>query len=113
VTYGTIRFIEPDTESFLPWATERSVCVICNLHVMHDDEGLRRAAADFQRLIDRAIEFGGRYYLTYHRWATRRQVEACYPRFVEVLKLKREHDSRELFQSDWYRHYREMFADRL
>ena len=35
MTYGTIRFIEPDEESFLPWATRRSVCIVCNLHVMH------------------------------------------------------------------------------
>jgi hypothetical protein len=30
-----------------------------------------------------------------------------------MLRLKREHDPGEVFQSDWYRHYREMFADRL
>lgn len=28
MTYGTIRFVEPDEESFLPWATKRSVCIV-------------------------------------------------------------------------------------
>jgi len=55
----------------------------------------------------------GSYYLTYHRWATRRQVEACYPQFVDFLRLKRKYDPDERFQSDWYRHYRAMFADAL
>ena len=113
LTYGTIRFIEPDRETFLRWATERLVCIICNLHVQHTPAGEAKAAADFRRLIDRAIEFGGRYYLTYHRWATRGQVEACYPQFVEFLKLKRKYDPGERFQSNWYRHYRGMFGDRV
>lgn len=113
ITYGTIRFIEADQESFLRWAPERAVCIICNLHVQHTEEGKRKAAEDFRRIIDRAIEFGGRYYLTYHRWATRSQVEACYPQFVEFLRLKQKFDPQERFQSEWYRHYKQMFADRV
>jgi hypothetical protein len=53
---------------------------------------------------------GGSYYLTYHRYATREQVEACYPQFPEFLRLKRQHDPEERFQSDWYRHYKKLFA---
>ncbi len=113
MTYGTIRFIEKDSETFLPWAKESSVCIVCNLNVVHTDAGREKAAGDFRRIIDRAIEFGGRYYLTYHRWATRKQVETCYPRFVDFLWLKKKYDPQERFQSDWYRHYRTMFADRL
>jgi FAD/FMN-containing dehydrogenase len=113
MTYGTIRFIERDDESFLAWAKERSVCIVCNLHVLHTEEGLKKATADFRRIIDRAIEYGGRYYLTYHRWATRNQVEKCYPRFAEFLKLKKKYDPAERLQSNWYRHYRQMFADVL
>ncbi|MGH8646324.1 MAG: FAD-binding protein [Gammaproteobacteria bacterium] len=111
MTYGTIRFIEKDTESFLAWAKEPSVCVVCNLHVLHTEQGKRKAAEDFRRIIDRAMQFGGRYFLTYHRWATRKQVETCYPQFVEFLRLKKKYDPEERFQSDWYRHYKEMFAD--
>jgi hypothetical protein len=37
-------------------------------------------------------------------------VLACYPQFPEFLRRKRQHDPEELFQSDWYRHYRQMFA---
>jgi len=113
MTYGTIRFIEKDNDTFLAWAREQSVCIVCNLHVVHTDAGKQKAAEDFRRIIDRAIEFGGRYYLTYHRWATRKQVEICYPQFGNFLRLKKKYDPQERFQSDWYRHYRAMFADRL
>jgi hypothetical protein len=74
---------------------------------------MRKAAEDFRRIIDRVIEFGGRYYLTYHRWATQRQVETCFPQFIDFLRLKRKYDPHEVFQSDWYRHYRRMFAAQL
>jgi FAD/FMN-containing dehydrogenase len=107
--YGTIRLIERDDESFLAWAREPWACIIFNLHVAHTDDGVRKATADFHRLIDRAIERGGSYYLTYHRFAEREQVEACYPQFAEFLRLKRWHDPDERFQSDWYRHCRAMF----
>ncbi len=111
--YGTIRLIEKDEESFLAWAKDDYACVIFNLHVEHSDAGIAKAQADFRRLIDRAVEFGGSYYLTYHRWAERRQVEACYPQLPEFLRRKIEYDPAELFQSDWYRHYKQMFANRL
>ena len=81
--------------------------------MVHSADGLARATGAYRRLIDRAIGHGGSYYLTYHRWATRSQVEACYPRFGEFLRLKRRHDPEDRFQSEWYRHHRAMFADNL
>ena len=102
--YGTVRLIERDAESFLAWAREDFACVVLNLCVAHDAAGLARAAADFRRLIDRALSFGGSYYLTYHRWAAREQLLAAYPQFPEFLRLKRQYDPTGLWQSDWYRH---------
>jgi FAD/FMN-containing dehydrogenase len=109
VVYGTVRLIERDDESFLAWATDSWACVIFNLHVDHTPAGIERAAEAFRLLIDLAIARRGSYYLTYHRWATRAQVEACYPQFAEFLRLKRCYDPDELFQSEWYRHCRELF----
>jgi FAD/FMN-containing dehydrogenase len=109
--YGTIRFIEKDDESFLAWAKDRYACIIFNLHTAHTPAALEKTAGNFRQFINRAIQYGGSYYLTYHRWATREQVERCYPQFVQFLKLKRQFDPGELFQSDWYRHYRRMFME--
>jgi FAD/FMN-containing dehydrogenase len=111
--YGTIRLIETDTESFLAWAKQPYACTIFNLHTVHTPHGIAHSAAAFRRLIDMAIRRNGSYFLTYHKYATCRQVEACYPQFPEFLRLKRQYDPAERFQSDWYRHYREMFANVL
>ena len=113
VIYGTIRLIERDDESFLAWAKEPWACTVLNLHVSHTSDSIERAAVAFRRLIDLARKRGGSYYLIYHKWATRAQVEACYPQFTEFLRLKRRYDPQERFQSDWYRHYRRLFADLL
>jgi FAD/FMN-containing dehydrogenase len=110
VVYGTIRLVERDDEAVLTWAREPWACVIFNLHTNHDLAGMMNVAHTFRRLIDLAIDHGGSYYLTYHRFATREQVEACHPRFREFLDSKRRLDPAERFQSEWYRHHRELFG---
>ena len=105
IIYGTIRLIERDDESVLAWAREPWACIVFNLHVDHSAPGIRKAEQDFRRLIDRAASLGGSYYLTYHRWATRGQVERCHPRMREFLDRKRAYDPRILFTSDWYEHH--------
>ena len=110
VIYGTVRLIERDHESFLAWARDSWACVIFNLHTTHTPDELAAAADAFRRLISYAVERGGSYFLTYHRWATTEQLEACYPQVREFFALKRAHDPEERFQSDWYRHYRDALS---
>jgi FAD/FMN-containing dehydrogenase len=105
VIYGTVRLIERDEESFLAWARQSWACVIFNLHTVHTREGISRSTEAFRGLIDRARERGGSYFLTYHRWARREQVEDCYPQFRDFLRLKRQYDPTSVFESNWYRHH--------
>lgn len=109
--YGTVRMIEPDTDAFLPWASQRYACVIFNLHVDHDPLSQARSADILRNVIDVAIGLGGSYFLTYHRHARKDQVLACYPQFPEFLRLKQKYDPDERFQSDWFLHYRDMFRE--
>ena len=106
VVYGTVRLIEQDDETFLPWARQSYACIIFNLLTEHNPDGIERSADAFRELIDLAASFGGSFYLTYHKFATRDQVERCYPRFAEFLLQKSKYDPGDCFQSDWYRHYR-------
>jgi FAD/FMN-containing dehydrogenase len=110
IIYGTIRVIEPDDETVLAWARQRWACIVFNLHVEHTAEGIARAAADFRRLMDRAIELGGSYYLTYHRWADARQVLAGHPRIQEFLQEKRRLDPATVFRSDWFTHHERLLG---
>ncbi|HEU4350306.1 MAG TPA: FAD-binding oxidoreductase [Burkholderiales bacterium] len=109
IIYGTVRLIEQDRESFLAWARKPYACVIFNVHVEHTTSGLIKAGDVFRRLIDIGMKHGGSYFPTYNRYALRRQVDACFPQFQEFLKLKLKYDPKELFQSEWYRHYKRMF----
>jgi FAD/FMN-containing dehydrogenase len=113
IIYGTVRLIEQENESFLAWAKQPYACIIFNLHVVHTPIGIEQAGQAFRDLIDMGMKRGGHYYLTYHRYARRDQVEACYPQISEFLSLKRRYDPEERFQSEWYRHYKRMFADRI
>jgi FAD/FMN-containing dehydrogenase len=102
--YGTIRLIQRDQDAFLRWAKDDYACVIFNLHVDHDPAGLARSGEDFRRLIDRAIEQGGSYFLTYHRHARCDQLLTCYPEFPEFMRRKWHWDADGRFASDWSRY---------
>jgi len=102
--YGTIRLIEADKESALPWARDRFACVIFNLHVDHYPRAILNAQEAFVRLIDHAIAQGGSYYLTYHRFARRDQLVSCHPAIESFIAAKQRLDPAGLFQSDWYGH---------
>ncbi len=102
--YGTVRLIEAEQETALPWARQSWACVIFNLHIDHRPTDVARAREHFRRLIDHALACGGSYFLTYHRFATARQVEAAHPGVRDFLAAKRRMDPRGVLQSDWYRH---------
>ena len=110
LVYGTVRLIERENETFLRWASQDFACVIFNLLVEHSSEGKNKASYQFQMLIDCALNEGGSFYLTYHRWARKDQVEAAYPQFREFLERKDHWDPVHLFRSDWYSHYATLFA---
>jgi FAD/FMN-containing dehydrogenase len=110
VIYGTVRLIERDDETFLPWAKQPYACVVINLHTQHTPEELAKTAAALRQLIDRAAARDGSFYLTYHRFATKQQLLRCYPQFPQFLALKRTYDPHERFSSDWYRHHKALFA---
>jgi FAD/FMN-containing dehydrogenase len=109
VIYGTVRLIQRDEETVLAWAKQPYACIIFNLHVEHGDAGIAAAAEQFRALIDIALVRDGSYFLTYHRWARRDQVERAYPQLQAFLEEKRRFDPAERFTSNWYRHYATMF----
>jgi FAD/FMN-containing dehydrogenase len=107
--YGTIRLIEAESETALPWARENYACVIFNLHIDHRRDEVARAADHFRRLIDHSLRHGGSYFLTYNRFASAAQVEAAHPAIRRFLATKRTLDPEGIFQSDWYRHMVDLF----
>jgi FAD/FMN-containing dehydrogenase len=106
--YGTIRLVEAERDTALPWARRNWACVVFNLHIDHRTEDLARAAAHFRRLIDHALRHDGSFFLTYHRFASAAQLLAAHPAIRDFLAAKRTLDPAGVFQSDWYRAVREL-----
>jgi len=104
--YGTVRFIEQDKESFLAWAKKRYACVIFTPHCPSDAHGLHKTGDICRQLMHAGTRRGGSFYLTYNRFAKQDELTFAYPQFPEFLTLKKKFDPLELFQSEWYRHYR-------
>lgn len=109
LVYGTIRFIEQDKDSFLPWAKKRYACVIFTPHTSTEARALHKTGGICRKLMQSATNRGGSFYLTYNRFAHPDDLESAYPQFVDFLALKKKYDPMEIFQSDWYRHYKGLF----
>ena len=110
VVYGTVRLIKAEDQTVLRWAKQDYACIIFNLLVQHSPEGIDRARDQFRALIDCALDEGGCYYLTYHRWARKDQVLNAYPELPRFLELKDKYDPNGLFDSDWFQSLREVAA---
>lgn len=110
IIYGTIRLIEKDEETFLPWAKDNYACVIFNLHTQHGHNELAITAQTFRDLIAIAQSLSGSFYLTYHRYVEKEMLDLCYPNFGKFLAQKKKYDPDLVFQSQWCRHYSRMYG---
>jgi len=109
LVYGVIRFIEPDKETFLPWAKKRYACVIFTPHTSIETNALHKTGEICRQLLRAATKRGGSFYLTYNRFATREDLSWAYPKFAEFLAMKQKYDPQETLQSEWYRHYKGLY----
>jgi FAD/FMN-containing dehydrogenase len=110
VIFSSIRFIEKDDETFIPWARERYACIVLNFHTAHSSAAIQSTMKAWSHLIDLAISLQGSFYLTYQHVANKQQLLSCYPNFEKFLQLKLKHDPHEVFQSDWYQFHKKMFS---
>jgi FAD/FMN-containing dehydrogenase len=113
VASAMVRLVEPDRETFLPWARERSACIGFELEIGPGPGDVEGLAETTRRLIDQALARGGTYYLAHHRFARADQVLKAYPELPELLRRKRHYDPPDRFQSEWYRWYRRLLEGAL
>jgi FAD/FMN-containing dehydrogenase len=109
IVSAMVRLVEPDGETFLAWAQKPYACLTLHIHIEHTTGGVIRGADALRRLVDTALRNGGTYVPTYHRYALQRQVQVAFPQLPDFIRLKRKYDPGEVYQSEWYRHYKRMF----
>ena len=74
--YGTIRMIEKDDETFLPWAKENYACVIFNLLVTNTELGQVKRGRHFSGA-DRRVDWSWRQLLLDVSQVGTKRTSAC------------------------------------
>jgi FAD/FMN-containing dehydrogenase len=101
----TIRFVAPDQESFLRYTDQDMFALVMLFNQARTQQADQEMASMSRELIETALALGGRYYLPYRLHATIEQFYRAYPQARQFFKLKRQYDTDELFQNEWYRKY--------
>ena len=94
----TLRFVAGDDTALLSYAPRDMIAVVLYVNIGLDAPALEAASRWTQRLVDLAQGVGGRYYLAYQRWPTRRQLGAAYPRLEAFLATKARFDPKRASQ---------------
>ena len=101
----TVREVEEDTDTFLRYADQPMIAVVMLFVQQRTDDGEAKMQALTRKLVDAALQNGGRYYLPYRLHASRGQFQMAYPMAVEFFEAKRRYDPGELFQNRFYQKY--------
>ena len=99
----SVRRYRKDTSACLAWATREWAGVRVRLG-MRKTIGASVAATEIRRaLLAAALAHGGSFLPRDLRYATREQINACYPGLATFLRDKRRADPGDRLQNDWYR----------
>ena len=102
----TIRSVERDDDSLLPYATDRMLALVLLFSVDHTATA-DAALADLNRdLVDAVLTAGGTYYLPYRPHATAAQFLGAYPQAPEFFAAKRRWDPDLLLRNRFFERYR-------
>src|SRR3954447_12903453 len=95
----TLRYVDADSSSVLTYAPApriAAVMLFVQKRTAEADDDMRAMTV---KLIDRTLAIGGSYYLPYRLHATRRQLQAAYPRLDEFVTAKRRYDPQLRFRN--------------
>lgn len=99
----SVRRYRKDSSALLGWARDEWAGVQVRFGI-RGTLGASVTAAEVRRaLIAAALERGGSFFLRDVRYATRAQLDACYPALATFLRDKRRADPGGRLQSRWYR----------
>lgn len=101
----TARHITADKESLLTVTPQESCALVLYVHLKRDNKIYEKTVEWTKKLIDKALEFKGTYYLPYHLIATKEQFQKAYPSFNLFISLKKVYDPREIFTNNLYQKY--------
>jgi len=101
----TLRYVGADDIAALAYAPSPRLAAVMSFSQEISPEGEVDMTRMTERLIERAIDLGGAFYLPYRLHARRDQVRAAYPRADEFAERKRSYDPKLLFRNGMWDAY--------
>lgn len=111
----TIRMVEQDTWSALPYAPhpEGSVAFVLYYRIERNADADAELASFHNDFVELTLAQGGRFYLPYRHHYTQEQLLAAYPEFPAWVAAKQEYDPACVFSNEWFRAYGAPFVRQL
>lgn len=101
----TIRSVERDTITALPYAPEEAFALVLYFNQSLDMRACKTLERTTSALIDLAIAVGGRFYLPYQLYYSAAQLSAAYPEISAFFAFKRQYDAPGVFSNTFYEKY--------
>jgi FAD/FMN-containing dehydrogenase/SAM-dependent methyltransferase len=103
----TIRVVEHDTDSMLPYAAAPggSFAFVLYYRLRRTSEAIQRLASYHDKLSNITLAEGGTFYLPYQHHYSKEQLLAAYPGFDNFVSLKQKYDPEGRFSNLWWEHY--------
>lgn len=107
----TVRYVRRESAAvpFLSYSGDESrASVAIDAHVRRQANGnpSDEAVDRFRQVINAALGLGGTFYLPYHRFAERKQLEAGYPGLADWLAVVQQHNPKRRFYNAFLDHYK-------
>ncbi len=104
---ATIRYVPANDEVLLSYAGKDNdrFGVVLYFNVGLSDNDQEEVTTWTRRLIDKAIDLNGTFYLPYELYATGTQIRQAYPTLDEFFAKKKQYDPNELFMNEFYETY--------
>ena len=106
VISSTVRYVKANAETALAYAPNEDCFAIIQMsNVGLSKEEQANAEKVTREIVDAAIRYDGRWYLTYQLYPTPAQLRKAYPKADFVFERKRHYDPDERFSSKFYERY--------
>lgn len=101
----TLRYLPENQEATLSYATDEMIAVVLFINMEINSSSIEHAGIWTRDLVDKALEQGGTYYLTYQRFPSQEQFELAYPTWREFRALKNQFDPNHRLMNNFYKQY--------
>lgn len=96
--------------ALLSYAKETCLSVVLVFSAGSDEKSMDYISTITRKLVDKAIENGGSYYLTYQLFPTKEQLLRAYPKWPKFVEIKKKYDPEYIFDNLFFSHYEPSFA---